>query len=192
MVSIGGDWITVNTEHKMSPIADNLPDSLAAGESPVAVVLPPPSPKTKKPVAKPGQGIPPSVKPSVAENPLSADVDLENGVPPGPEPVAKPSREDRKSPRSAVPQARRSCELRVGSSVMAALLMDRSAGGFAVVVDRIEGLKAGKKVELVTDLGRFKVKVVYINKIARPKDASTQSDVWYRLGLKIARSFCLF
>jgi len=82
--------------------------------------------------------------------------------------------------------------LRVGSNVMPALLMDRSAGGFAVVIDRADGLKAGKKVELITDLGRFKVRVVYINKIAPPKDAPTQSDVWFRLGLKLARSFCFF
>jgi hypothetical protein len=192
MVLAWGNRITVNSGCQMSLIAENTLDSLASEEMPGAVVLPPISPTTTKSVGKAGQGVPTSTKASLSGNPLAADIAPENEAPAGPEPVAKPSREDRRSPRSSVPLARRSCELRIGSEVLPALLMDRSAGGFAVVIDRIDGLKAGKKVELLTDLGRFKVKVVYINKVARPKDVPIQSDVWFRLGLKLARSFCFF
>jgi hypothetical protein len=188
--SIRGNHITARTWCQMNPIAENTPGALFSEKAPNAVALPPISPKTKKAAAKPELGIPTSIRASLSGVPLGAD--LEPDKEDRPEPVAKPSREDRKSPRIAVPSPRRSCELHVDSAVLPASLMDRSAGGFAVVTDRADGLKLGKKVDLVTDLGRFKVKVVYINKIARPKDASTQSDTWFRLGLKVARSFRLF
>ena len=62
-------------------------------------------------------------------------------------------RDDRKSTRNQVSKARQSCELKVGTGVVPALLVDESRGGFAILIDRLEGLKRGKKAKLHTDMG---------------------------------------
>jgi hypothetical protein len=149
--------------------------------------------KTSKSANKPGQNIPPSVPAGVLKSLSAANVDADDEpAPAAVEPVARPGREDRKSNRIPVPSARRACELKVGNSVFPGLLADRSAGGFAVLFDGASGLKAKAKAELITDLGRFKVRIVYINKTGRPKDVTSQSDAWFRVGLRMARSFRLF
>ncbi len=101
-------------------------------------------------------------------------------------------RDERKSRRSRVQQGRQSCELKVGADLLPALLVDESRGGFAVLIDRLEGLKSGKRVKLRTDMGWFKVRVIYVKKAARPAHADSNSDCWFRLGLKKARSFLPF
>ena len=82
--------------------------------------------------------------------------------------LRKPCRDDRKSPRNRVPDARQSCELRVGNDVLPALLVNESRGGFAVLIDRLEGLECGKKVKLHTDMGWFKVRIMHTEKVAPP------------------------
>ena len=59
------------------------------------------------------------------------------------------------------------------------------------MIDRLDGLRIGKKVKLHTDMGWLTVRTVYINKVARPENAAPECDSWFRLGLKEARSFFL-
>lgn len=106
--------------------------------------------------------------------------------------IAKPSRDDRRSRRHTVPRTHQSCEIKVGGNIWSALLADKSDGGFSVLTDRHDGLKLGKKVELHTNAGWFTVRIVYINKAARPQDAAPNSDTWFRLGMKKTRRFLLF
>jgi hypothetical protein len=103
-----------------------------------------------------------------------------------------PGRDDRKSCRNPVPEARQSCELKLGDDVLPALLLDESRGGFAILADRLEGAKPGKKAKLHTDMGWFQVRIVYVREAARPAHANTKSDRWFRLGLRKKRSFFLF
>ena len=88
-------------------------------------------------------------------------------------------------PLYTVPQARQSCELKVGANVLSASLVNESKAGFAVLIDRLDGLKVGKKVELHTNMGWFMVRIVYISKVAPPRDAAPECDSWFRLGMKI-------
>jgi hypothetical protein len=101
-------------------------------------------------------------------------------------------RDDRKSCRIRVSEDRRSCDLKFGAVVLPALLMDESRGGFAVLVDRLDGLKAGKKANLRTDAGWFKVRVIYIQEAVRSPFSDSKCECWYRLGLRKVRSFFLF
>ena len=95
-------------------------------------------------------------------------------------------------PATRYPKARQSCELKVGTGVVPALLVDESRGGFAILIDRLEGLKRGKKAKLHTDMGWFVVRIVYIRKAARPSGSDSKCDTWFRVGLRKARSFFLF
>jgi hypothetical protein len=106
--------------------------------------------------------------------------------------VAKPSRDERRHPRSAVPEERQSSQLKVAGRTMPARLVEKSAGGFAVLVDCADGLSPRKKGDLYTDAGHFKVRIVYVNNAARPADAAAESGPWSRVGLKKARSFRIF
>ena len=42
----------------------------------------------------------------------------------------------------------------------------------SVLIDRLDGLKVGKKVELHTNIGSFMVRIVYINKVVPPRNAA--------------------
>ena len=99
--------------------------------------------------------------------------------------LSKPGIDDRRSCRRTVPQVRQSCELKVGSNVLSASVVNESKTGFSVLIDRLDGLKAGKKVELHTNMGRFTVQIVCINKVVPPKNAAPECDSWFRLGMKI-------
>jgi hypothetical protein len=102
----------------------------------------------------------------------------------GKEPPAKLGRDERKSCRCKVPPARQSCELKVGSNVWAASLVNESKRGFAVLTDHLNGLEAGEKVELHTDKGWFTFRIIYIKEVSTPQDAAPECDSWFRLGLK--------
>ena len=99
-------------------------------------------------------------------------------------PAVKPSAHDRASPRHPVPSARRFCELRDGTSVVPASLENESDSGFAVMVDRLYGLEAGKMIELRTDEGWLPVQIVYVQEVAKPLDADGAWGLRFRLGLK--------
>ena len=103
----------------------------------------------------------------------------------GTEPFAKRGRDERRSGRCTVPQARQSCELKVGTNVLSGLLANESKHGFAVLIDRLDGIKIGEKVELHTEWGWFKVRVVFINSVASPEDAAPKCASWFQVGMKV-------
>jgi hypothetical protein len=100
------------------------------------------------------------------------------------EPVAMLGRDQRKSSRQPVKGPQQPCELKVGSHVLPALLVNESHGGFAVMVESADGLKTGRKVQLRTTAGWVSVRIVYLNKVASPKSTDRQCDSWFRLGLR--------
>jgi hypothetical protein len=94
--------------------------------------------------------------------------------------------EQRTSFRCTVADTRRHCELIVGADVLPAQLLDESAGGFSVLVDRLDGLGIDQEAELRTDSGWFAVRVVYVTEVALPDaDGATadQQTPGFRLGL---------
>jgi hypothetical protein len=103
----------------------------------------------------------------------------------GTEPPAKRSREERRSGRCRIPKEQQTCELKVGTSVLPALLVNESKRGFAALIDRLEGLKVGDKVELHTKWAWFKVRVVFINRVAPPEDAAPGCASWFQVGMKV-------
>ncbi len=95
--------------------------------------------------------------------------------------------EQRTSFRCTVPESRQFCELRIGSTLLPAILMNESAGGFSVVVDRPPGLDVGQTAELHTDTGWFAVCAVHVAPVVPTEDddAATdeEPDQRFRLGL---------
>jgi uncharacterized protein YbcI len=107
-------------------------------------------------------------------------------------PPEEPSRGKRKSSRHVVPLDSQSCELKVGGNVLSASLVNESQGGFAVWTDSLDCLKIGEKVRLLTDQGRFAVRVVYVREVAKSQDASLKCDSWFQLGVKKTGGFLCF
>ena len=96
-------------------------------------------------------------------------------------------REQRASFRCVVPESRQSCELKIGSGLVPAVLVDESAGGFSVALDRPPGLDAGQTAELHTDAGWFAVRVAHVKPIVASEGddpvATEEPSQWFRLGL---------
>jgi len=86
----------------------------------------------------------------------------------------------RNSFRCPVTESRRRCELRIGAELLPARLVDESAGGFAVLVDRRPDLEIGQTVQLRTDSGWFDVQVRSAAEAPSPEEASD----CFRLGLQ--------
>lgn len=169
----------------MNPIAQATPESPIGRETPIVV--------GNAAIAKLKQSLSPSAEKNDPDAWLSAGLDSSEAATPAKETAAQLSRDDRKSTRCNVPPTRQACTLKVGGNLVPALVVDKSAGGFAVLIDNLDGLKVGTKSELQTDSGKFKIRIVYINKVARPLNAPAgSSDSWYRLGTKKQRSFILF
>lgn len=168
----------------MKPIAGQMPMSRIDQQEPNVLEIPATS--------GPGQAVLPSFGNGDPDAWLSIDQDETDHAAVGKQPIATLGRDDRKSSRSNVPPGRQACKLKVDSNVMSALVVDKSAGGFAVLVNCLDGLRIGKKAELQTDAGNFKIRVVYIKEVARPMNAPAGSDTWFRLGTKKQRSFFLF
>jgi hypothetical protein len=101
---------------------------------------------------------------------------------------AKRSNHDqRKSFRCAVADSRRCCQLKIGDSVLPAAMLDESAGGFSVLVERLPDLSAGQTAVLHTKTGTFDVRVVHGVQVEAAEAASSVTGVphgpWFRLGL---------
>ena len=92
----------------------------------------------------------------------------------------------RRSFRCKVVDAGRLCQLIVGADVLSARLLDESAGGFAVAVDRLAGLEVGQTAELRTDTGHFSVRVANVAETTPSEDANAPAEEQhrsFRLGL---------
>jgi hypothetical protein len=101
--------------------------------------------------------------------------------------LSKPGIDDRKSRRYTVPQVRQPCELKVGANVLSATLENESKDGFSVLIDRLDGLKAGQKAAFHAYPGWFIVRIVYITKVTPPENAAPECDSWFRVGMKVKR-----
>ena len=142
-------------------------------------------PRISNYVSRPKQCIPLTYEEGVTEGWFATCKPATDDVPVGKGPLLKPGRDDRKSHRRTVEPSHRACEVKVGSNALSATLVNESKDGFAVLMNCVDGLKMGKKVELLTKMGRFTVRIVYIKKVARP-DHTAKSDSWFRLGVKKA------
>ena len=186
---VRGIPVTKNPGCKMNPIVQNMPKPLVSEEGLTAVENAAAArPKTSKFVVKSEQDIPPTHEENISDEWFLTAKDPTDKTTTGTKPSWKPSRDDRRSCRCMVPQARQSCELKVGANVLPASLIDESEGGFAVLIDCLDGLKSGKKVKLHTNMVWFTVRIVYVNKAAGPAHADPKCDSWFRLGLKKASS----
>ncbi len=99
---------------------------------------------------------------------------------------SRPLNEQRQSFRCNVADARRSAELRIGNERYRVMLLDESAGGFAVLMDRQPAAAADGPVELTTDAGDFEVRIAHVVQTELPgagpaSDAEPQRR--YRVGL---------
>ena len=99
----------------------------------------------------------------------------------------KPNLEQRESFRCRVLDSRQGCELTIGSNLLPGTLLDESAGGFSVLVDRPPGLSAEQTAELRTESGWFAVRVVHVAPVVPSEGngaaAAEAQDQWFRLGL---------
>jgi len=95
----------------------------------------------------------------------------------------KKSQDQRQSYRIPVTTVRRGCELTVGDQTLSARLLDQSAGGFAVLVDRLAGLDVDHMAQLATDSGSYSVRVVHIAELPGADSLSGGVKTIYRLGL---------
>jgi len=93
-------------------------------------------------------------------------------------------RNRRESFRCAVADTRQNCAINVGSEVRQARLLNQSAGGFAVLVDRPADLNIGDTAELRTDAGWFTVRLVHVEEVEAINDdaVASQQSPWFRLG----------
>jgi hypothetical protein len=76
-----------------------------------------------------------------------------------------PVRNQRKSPRIPVASPRPICQLKLGSAVLPAMLLDESKGGFAVLVGESPGISANQRAQLCTNRGWFNCRIVHVKKV---------------------------
>jgi hypothetical protein len=187
--------VAKNAECSMDSTVQAGPDSGVSEAGPIAVEdMVAARPQTPQSVLNREPCVPPAYEEGVSGKPPSNGTDLIEEAAPTVKSISKPGLDDRKSPRCPVPPARQSCELKVGGKVLSALLVNESEGGFAVLIDRADGLKVGKKVELRMGTRSSTVKIVYIRKVARPQNVAGEGDCWFHLGMKKASGsfFSLF
>lgn len=93
----------------------------------------------------------------------------------------------RESYRCPVADSRQNCILQVGEEQYSGRLMDESASGFSVLLEKKPHLEIKQTAQLQTDGGCFNVRVMYLAE-ASPPIGSRLSDTevptqWFRLGL---------
>ena len=89
--------------------------------------------------------------------------------------------------RCPVAESRQHCVLHVGGELHPGRLLDESAGGFAVLLDKQPNVEVAQTALLQTDSGYFQVRVMYMAEAPTPLGSRLpESDVptqWFRLGL---------
>ena len=93
----------------------------------------------------------------------------------------------RESYRCPVADSRQNCILQVGDDHFSGRLMDESAGGFSVMLEKKPTLEIKQTAQLQTDGVWFNVRVMYLAEASPPIGSRlTDTDVptqWFRLGL---------
>jgi len=97
----------------------------------------------------------------------------------------EPRNEQRQSVRCAVADVRRQSTFITKAGAMPAVLLDESAGGFAVALGQSPPLKVGDMAALQTDTGLYQVRVANIRMTELPEDVAVANypQAWYRVGL---------
>jgi hypothetical protein len=107
----------------------------------------------------------------------------------------KNQHDQRQSFRCQVPESRRDCALSMDGESQEAVLLDQSAGGFAVLAQLAAEPAVGQRAVLQTDAGQFNVRLAHVTRSLPPKDVLPElveywteeqppaSEPWYRLGL---------
>ena len=92
--------------------------------------------------------------------------------------------DDRHWSRARVPDADRSCEVKMGDQVFPARLLNKSAEGFGVLVACPDCPRVGQQVQLQTEKGWLPIRVVYVQAMQN-KDAELgerHPGPYFRLG----------
>jgi hypothetical protein len=169
----------------MNPVAPTTPESVLSEEgSTTATARVDTTPPTPKVLEKPQVSVPSTHEVEDMKSLFSGSEDRIAEAEAALASLSTSGMNDRKSPRCPVPPDRQACELKVGASHLAAFLLNESEGGFAVLTDRADRLKVGKKVELRTGTQSFPLRVIYIRKMAKPKGTPAGNDSWVCIGLK--------
>jgi hypothetical protein len=106
----------------------------------------------------------------------------------GTTPPAQASQFERRAPRIPVPQVHQPCELKTQANIFGAALINESDTGFAVLIDRLDGLDIGVEVELHTDTEWMAVEIVYIKKVIPCASSVTKCDSLFQLGVRKTHS----
>jgi hypothetical protein len=78
-------------------------------------------------------------------------------------------RNQRKSSRCTIPASRLSCELRLGSVVLPAMLLNESNSGFGVLVGGLPSISANQRAQLRNDRGWFDCRIVHVMEVVPAK-----------------------
>jgi hypothetical protein len=96
--------------------------------------------------------------------------------------------EQRKSFRCTTAIPRPGCEIMLGTTVLPARLLDESAGGFAVLVNRPPSVEVNQLAQLHTKGGWYNVCIVHVAEVTPRLDVgnavATEEGPWFRLGIR--------
>jgi hypothetical protein len=99
----------------------------------------------------------------------------------------KLNRDQRKSARCTAVESCQRCELKIGSCVVPASLLNESAGGFSVLVNDLSGVAAKQKAQLYRNGVWFNVRIIYFREV-KPRKVADAADAeegpWFKLGLR--------
>ena len=99
----------------------------------------------------------------------------------------KQNLDQRQSPRRTVADSGQRCELKIGSCVVPAELLDQSAGGFSVLINHLSSAAAKQKAQLHRNGIWFNVRIIHVREVQPRKvadAADTEEGPWFRLGLR--------
>jgi hypothetical protein len=99
-------------------------------------------------------------------------------------PPVTPNRGERQACRIPVLPDHQPCQLKIGDKFVPAALINESKTGLAVLTDRVDGLAAGTKADLLTDTETVPIEIVYIEKVAPCAYSATKCDTLFQLGVK--------
>ncbi|MEN6458968.1 MAG: hypothetical protein ABFC63_08560 [Thermoguttaceae bacterium] len=100
----------------------------------------------------------------------------------------EPEREERRAPRYSVCEAESACEVKLGSQVYPARLLNKSVGGFALLVACPKRPAVAQLASLRTDDKWLPIRIVHVTQVVHSNDAHLLGDSspCYRVGCACA------
>lgn len=86
--------------------------------------------------------------------------------------------EKRKSSRCALPTSLSRCELKLGSVVLPAMLLNKSSGGFGVLVSGLPSISARQRAQLHNDHGWFDCRIIYAKEVVPTPANYNSAELW--------------